>query len=238
LPRRAASRPPSPATDQPRARRRSTRVGPAAKGERGTGFPRAAAGPPLHRQRSQIRLCRSAPLPRDFGPGRSAAASTLGRRCAARWASPFAPAGRWLREDCGHDPHRRSLMASGRDDGGGSRQDRSRPHLPRGGVGSRVVGSICGRRQAASCARLCSTYGGGGKGSLDSASGNGELLGPHAPSALLELSSLDPGLGARAQDDGRAASIARGPCRTRTEERSGCSPACGPGSVGHLVYLV
>ena len=87
-----------PAADQPRARRRSTRVGPAAKGERGTGFPRAAAGPPLHRQRSQIRLCRSAPLPRDFGPGRSAAASTLGRRCAARWASPFAPAGRWLPE--------------------------------------------------------------------------------------------------------------------------------------------
>ena len=76
----------------------ATRPGPAAKGERGTGFPRAAAGPPLHRQRSQIRLCRSAPLPRDFGPGRSAAASTLGRRCAARWASPFAPAGRWLPE--------------------------------------------------------------------------------------------------------------------------------------------
>ena len=58
-----------------------------------------AAGPALHRQRSQIRLCRSAPLPRDFGPGRSAAASTLGRCCAARWASPtFAPAGRWLLE--------------------------------------------------------------------------------------------------------------------------------------------
>ena len=148
------------------------------------------------------------------------------RRAASRppspTADPRAPAGRWLREDCGHDPHRRSLMASGRDDGGGSRQDRSRPHLPRGGVGSRVVGSICGRRQAASCARLCSTYGGGGKGSLDPASGNGELLGPHAPSALLELSTLDPGLGARAQGDGRAASIARGPCRTRTEERSGC----------------
>ena len=93
---------------------------------------------------------------------------------------------------------------------------------PQGGVGSRVVGSTCGRRQAASCARLCSTYGGGGKGSSDPASGNGELLGPHAPSALLELSTLDPGLGARAQDDGRAASIARGPCRTHTEERSGC----------------
>ena len=105
---------------------------------------------------------------------------------------------------------------------------------PQGGVGSRVVSLIRGRRQAASCARLCSTYGGGGKGSLDSASGNGELLGPHAPSALLELSSLDPGLGARAQDDGRAASIARGPCRTRTEERSGWDYA----STGHLVYLV
>ena len=27
-------------------------------------------------------------------------------------------------------------------------------------------------------------------------------------------------------------------CRTCTEERSGCSPACGPGSVGHPVCLV
>ena len=155
----------------------ATRPGPTAKGERGTGFPCAAAGPPLHRQRSQIRLCRSAPLPRDFGPGRSAAASTLGRRCAARWALPFAPAGRWLREDCGQDPHRRSLMASGRDDRGGSRQGRSRPHLPRGGVRSRVAGSICDRRQAASRARLCSRYGGGGKGSLDPAGGNRRAAG-------------------------------------------------------------
>ena len=78
------------------------------------------------------------------------------------------------------------------------------------------------------------TYGGGGKGSSDPTSGDGELLGPHAPSALLELSSLDPGLGARAQGDGRAASIARSPCRTRTEERSGWDYA----STGHLVYLV
>ena len=38
----------------------------------------------------------------------------------------------------------------------------------------------------------------------------GELPEPHAPSALLELSSLDPGLGARAQGEWRAASIARG----------------------------
>ena len=38
----------------------------------------------------------------------------------------------------------------------------------------------------------------------------GGLPEPHAPSALLELSSLDPGLGARAQDERRAASIARG----------------------------
>ena len=135
---------PQPTSDQPRARRRSTRVGPAAKGERGTGSPRAVAGPPLHRQRSQIRLCRSAPLPRDFVPGRSAAASTLGRRCAARWASGFALRAGWsvAPGDCGHDPHRRSLMASGRDDGGGSRQDRSRPHLPRGGFGSRGVGPL------------------------------------------------------------------------------------------------
>ena len=109
-----------------------TRVGPAAKGERGTGFPRAAAGPPLHRQRSQIRLCRSAPLPRDFGPGRSAAASTLGRRCAARWASPSAPAGRWPRADCGYDPHPRGLMASVGTTGAARGKDRSRPHLPTG----------------------------------------------------------------------------------------------------------
>ena len=50
----------------------------------------------------------------------------------------------------------------------------------------------------------------------------GELPEPHAPSALLELSSLDPGLGARAQDERRAASIARGSRHTRSEKRSGC----------------
>ena len=123
-------------------------------------------------------------------------------------------------------------MASGRDDGGGSRQDRSRPHLPRGGVGSRVVGSICGRRQAASCARLCSRYGGGGKGSLDPASGNRRAAGaPCELCSLLELSSLDPGLGARAQGEWRAASIARGSRRTRSKKRSGWDSA----SVGHLV---
>ena len=209
------------------------RVGPAAKGERGTGFPRAAAGPPLHRQRSQIRLCRSAPLPRDFGPGRSAAASTLGRRCAARWASPFAPAGRWLREDCGDDPHRRSLMASGRDDGGGSRQDRSRPHLPRGGFGSRGVGS---KAQSAADVRprrapASASYGGDGKGSLDPAGCNRRAAGaPRELCSLLELSSLDPGLGARAQGERRAASIARGSRRTRSKKRSGWDYA----SVGHL----
>ena len=62
----------------------------------------------------------------------------------------------------------------------------------------------------------------------------GELPEPHAPSALLELSSLDPGLGARAQDERRAASIARGSRRTRSEKRSGWDYA----SVGHLVCLV
>jgi hypothetical protein len=62
----------------------------------------------------------------------------------------------------------------------------------------------------------------------------GELPEPHAPSALLELSSLDPGLGARAQDERRAASIARGSRRTRSEKRSGWDSA----SVGHLVCLV
>ena len=61
-----------------------------------------------------------------------------------------------------------------------------------------------------------------------------ELPEPHAPSALLELSSLDPGLGARAQDERRAASIARGSRRTRSEKRSGWDSA----SVGHLVCLV
>ena len=50
----------------------------------------------------------------------------------------------------------------------------------------------------------------------------GELPEPHAPSALLELSSLDPGLGARAQGEWRAASIARGSRRTRSKKRSGC----------------
>ena len=62
----------------------------------------------------------------------------------------------------------------------------------------------------------------------------GELPEPHAPSALLELSSLDPGLGARAQDERRAASIARGSRRTRSEKRSGWDSA----STGHLVCLV
>ena len=62
----------------------------------------------------------------------------------------------------------------------------------------------------------------------------GELPEPHAPSALLELSSLDPGLGARAQDERRAASIARGSRRTRSEKRSGWDSA----SVDHLVCLV
>ena len=56
----------------------------------------------------------------------------------------------------------------------------------------------------------------------------------HAPSALLELSSLDPGLGARAQDERRAASIARGSRRARSEKISGWDSA----STGHLVCLV
>ena len=50
----------------------------------------------------------------------------------------------------------------------------------------------------------------------------------------MELSSLDPGLGARAQDERRAASIARGSRRTRSEKRSGWDSA----SIGHLVCLV
>ena len=45
---------------------------------------------------------------------------------------------------------------------------------------------------------------------------------------------LDPGLGARAQGEWRAASIARGSRRTRSEKRSGWDSA----SVGHLVCLV
>ena len=66
----------------------------------------------------------------------------------------------------------------------------------------------------------------------------GELPEPHAPSALLELSSLDPGLGAclrRMRSRQHRAGLSH---RTRVEIRSSCSPACGPGSVGHLVYLV
>ena len=105
----------------------------------------------------------------------------------------------------------------------------------RGCFGSRVVGSICGRFQAASCARLCSRYGGGGKGSLDPASGNRRAAGaPCELCSLLELSSLDPGLGARAQGEWRAASIARGSRRTCAKKRSGWDYA----SVGHLACLV
>ena len=210
------------------------RVGPAAKGERGTGFPRAAAGPPLHRQRSQIRLCRSAPLPRDFGPGRSAAASTLGRCCAARWASPSAPAGRWLREDCGNDPHRRSLMASVGTTGA-ARDKTDQDLTSHGGVlglGSwaQLAADARPPRAPASAPDTAAA----GKDPWIRRAVTGELPGPHAPSALLELSSLDPGLGARAQDERRAASIARGSRRTRSEKRSGWDSA----SVGHLVYLV
>ena len=73
-------------------------------------------------------------------------------------------------------------MASGRDDGGGSRQDRSRPHLPRGGVGSRVVGSICGRRQAASCARLPLHTAETGRDPWIRRAVTGGLPGPHANS--------------------------------------------------------
>ena len=83
-----------------------------------------AAGLPLH-----YASARTLPQLRQ---GRSAAASTLGRRCAARWASPFAPAGRWLRLDCGHDPHRRGLMTSVGTTGAARDKGRSRPHLPTG----------------------------------------------------------------------------------------------------------
>ena len=174
-----------------------------------------AAGLPLHHASART-------LP-QLRPGRSAAASTLGRRCAARWASPSAPAGRWPRADCGDDPHPRGLMPSVGTMGAARGKDRSRPHLPTGRcwVSGRALNLRPDVRPSRAPAPAL-TYGGGGKGSSDPTSGDGELLGPHAPSALLELSSLDPGLGARAQDDGRAASIARGPCRTRTEERSGC----------------
>ena len=189
-------------------------MGPAAKGERGTGFPRAAAGPPLHRQRSQIRLCRSAPLPRDFGPGRSAAASTLGRCCAARWASPSAPAGRWLREDCGNDPHRRSLMASVGTTGA-ARDKTDQDLTSHGGVlglglWAQSAADVRPPRAPASAPDTAAA----GKDPWIRRAVTGELPEPHAPSALLELSSLDSGLGARAQDERRAASIARGSRRT------------------------
>ena len=71
------------------------------------------------------------PLP-QLRPGRSAAASTLGRCCAARWASPSAPAGRWPRADCADDPHPRGLMTSVGTTGAARGKDRSRPHLPTG----------------------------------------------------------------------------------------------------------
>ena len=66
----------------------------------------------------------------------------------------------------------------------------------------------------------------------------GELLGPHAPSALLELSYPRSRARRVLKANGKPPASRGAPHRTRTEERSGCSPACGPGSVGHLVYLV
>ena len=126
-------------------------------------------------------------------------------------------------------------MASVGTTGAARDKDRSRPHLPTGRcwVSGRALNLRPDVRPSRAPAPAL-TYGGGGKGSSDPTSGDGELLGPHAPSALLELSSLDPGLGARAQDERRAASIARGSRRTRSEKRSGWDSA----SVGHLVCLV
>ena len=63
---------------------------------------------------------------------------------------------------------------------------------------TRVVGSICDRRQAVSCARFCFITAEAGKAACIRWAVIGELLGPHAPRALLELSlspTLDPGLG-------------------------------------------
>ena len=209
-------------------------MGPAAKGERGTGFPRAAAGPPLHRQRSQIRLCRSAPLPRDFGPGRSAAASTLGRCCAARWASPSAPAGRWLREDCGHDPHRRSLMASVGTTGA-ARDKTDQDLTSHGGVlGLGLWAQSAADARPPRAPASAPDTAEAGKDPWIRRAVTGELPEPHAPSALLELSSLDPGLGAclrRMRSRQHRAGLSH---RTRAEKRSGWDYA----SVGHLAFLV
>ena len=73
---------------------------------------------------------------------------------------------------------------------------------------------------------------------MDPAGGNRRAAGAPCAQALLELSSLDPGLGARAQGEWRAASIARGAGLSsyalRSEKRSGWDYA----SVGHLVCLV
>ena len=125
-------------------------------------------------------------------------------------------------------------MTSGRDDGGGSRQDRSRPHLPRGGVGSRVVGSICGRRQAVSCARFCFITVEAGRDACIRWAVTGELLGPHAPSALLELSYPRSRARRVLKANGKPPASRGAPHRTRVEIRSGWDSA----SVGHLVCLV
>ena len=93
----------------------------------------------------------------------------------------------------------------------------------------------CSRAPRTQIHRYRYRYGGGGKGSLDPAGCNRRAAGaPRELCSLLELSSLDPGLGARAQGERRAASIARGSRRTRSKKRSVWDYA----STGHLVCLV
>ena len=62
----------------------------------------------------------------------------------------------------------------------------------------------------------------------------GELPEPHAPSALLELSSLDPGLGACLRQMRSRQHRAGLSHRTHAEKRPGWDSA----GTGHLVYLV
>ena len=105
---------------------------------------------------------------------------------------------------------------------------------PQGGVGSRVVGLTCGRRQAVSCARFCFITVDAGRDARIRWAVTGELLGPHAPSALLELSYPRSRARRVLKANGKPPASRGAPHRTRVEIRSGWDSA----SVGHLVCLV
>ena len=103
------------------------------------------------------------------------------------------------------------------------------------GLGSsRVVGSICDRRQAVSCARFCFITAEAGRAACIRWAVIGELLGPHAPRALLELSYPRSRARRVLKANGKPPASRGAPRRTRVEIRSGWDYA----SVGHLVFLV